>query len=201
MGTTPHAHAAAQVAHPHIQGTVAMVGVFFDTIVVLNMTALVVISTLYTGDGIFAGAAGATYTELLHNSGLTKTNLMQYAFAVNTTENAGNLFVAVCLLFFAFSTIISWNYFGKVNFQYLFGKKYLPVYSILTVLSIFAGTMMKNDLVWELQDMFNQLMVLPNVLGLAALGSLVRKCALHPEAEIRLSSDPTPGSAPLPESE
>ncbi|MBR7145004.1 MAG: alanine:cation symporter family protein, partial [Lentisphaeria bacterium] len=77
----------------------------------------------------------------------------------------------------AFSTIISWNYFGKINFEYLFGRKAVMVYSILAVLSIFCGTLMKNDLVWELQDMFNQLMVLPNILALLALSQLVIKAA------------------------
>ena len=177
MGSTPHAHAAAHVEKPHDQGVVAMVGVFVDTAIVLTMTALIVISTLYTGNGVLAKANGANYAELLASSGLTKTNLVQYAVASVSSENIGNIFVAVCLLFFAFSTIISWNYFGKINFEYLFGRKAVMVYSILAVLSIFCGTLMKNDLVWELQDMFNQLMVLPNIIALLALSQLVIKAA------------------------
>ena len=176
MGSTPHAHAAAQVATPHQQGTVAMVGVFIDTGIVLTMTALVVISTIYTGGGILAGATGSTYSELLANSGLTKTNLVQCAISSVSTAAAGNIFVAVCLLFFAFSTILSWHYFGKINFQYLFGKKSSFLYLFLAVAAVFAGTMMKNDLVWELQDMFNQLMVLPNILALFALSGTVSAC-------------------------
>ena len=173
MGSTPHAHAVAVVDKPHDQGVVAMVGLFVDTAVVVTMTALIVISTVYTGNGPLANATGSTYAELLANSGLTKTNLVQYAVASVSCENVGNIFVAVCLLFFAFSTIISWSYFGKINFQYLFGSKAVIIYSLLGVLFIFVGTLVKNDLVWELQDMFNQLMVLPNVIALWALGKVV----------------------------
>jgi len=89
----------------------------------------------------------------------------------------GNIFVAVCLLFFAFSTILSWNYFGKINFHYLFGKRASVLYSITASLFVLAGTLIKNDLAWELQDMFNQLMVLPNVMALIALSGIVAASA------------------------
>ena len=175
MGSTPHAHAVANVEKPHDQGTVAMIGVFIDTFIVLTMTAFIVISTIYTGDGPLANATGESYQALLNNAGLTKTNLMQYAVASVSSTLIGNIFVAVCLLFFAFSTILSWNYFGKINFHYLFGKKATVIYSIFSLVFIMLGTMVKNDLVWELQDMFNQLMVLPNVIALFALSGLVAK--------------------------
>ena len=177
MGSTPHAHAIADVASPHVQGTVAMVGVFIDTAIVLTMTALIVISTIYTGDGPLAKATGDTYAQLLANSGLTQTNLVQYAVSTVSNPKAGNIFVAVCLLFFAFSTILSWNYFGKINFSYLFGKKSVIIYSALAVICIFLGTIMKSDLVWALQDMFNQLMVLPNVMALLSLTTLITSSA------------------------
>ncbi|MBO5959388.1 MAG: sodium:alanine symporter family protein [Lentisphaeria bacterium] len=177
MGSTPHAHAIAQVKTPHVQGTVAMIGVFIDTAVVLTMTALIIISTIYTGDGPLAHATGATYAEMLKNSGLTQTNLVQNAVASVSSTAIGNIFVAVCLLFFAFSTIISWNYFGKINCHYLFGRKAVVVYSVLAILFIFIGTVAKSDLVWGLQDMFNQLMVLPNVIALFAHSGLVAASA------------------------
>lgn len=175
MGSTPHAHAVANVKTPHIQGTVAMVGVFIDTAIVLTMTALIVISVLYTGDGPLANATGENYHELIANAGLTKTNLVQHAVTRISNTVIGNVFVAVCLFFFAFSTIISWNFFGKINFHYLFGKKAVIIYSLLSLAFIFTGTLVKNDLVWELQDMFNQLMVLPNVIALAVLSKMVEK--------------------------
>ena len=181
MGSTPHAHAIANVKSPHVQGTVAMIGVFIDTAIVLTMTALIVISTVYTGNGPLAGASGETYTALLKSANLTQTNLVQYAVSSVSTQNIGNIFIAVCLLFFAFSTILSWNFFGKINFSYLFGRKTVFIYSALAIIFIFLGTVVKSDLVWALQDMFNQLMVLPNVIALFALSTLVRNSALKSE--------------------
>ena len=177
MGSTPHAHAIADVEKPHDQGTVAIIGVFIDTSIVLTMTALIVISTIYTGNGPLANATGDSYQALLASTGLTKTNLMQHAVASVSSDAIGNIFVAVCLFFFAYSTILSWNFFGKINFHYLFGKKATIIYSILSLSFIMIGTLVKNDLVWELQDMFNQLMVLPNVIALFALASVVNKNA------------------------
>ena len=168
MGSTPHAHALAKVAKPHDQGVVAMIGVFIDTFAVLTMTALVVISTLYTPDGVLASGAA---------EGVAKTNMAQLAFGTVLGAGFGKVFVAVCLLFFAFSTILGWNLFGKVNMEYLFGKKSALLYSVIAIAFIFLGTLLSNDLVWELTDMFNQLMVIPNVIALIALGSLAVKAA------------------------
>ena len=175
MGSTPHAHALANVDCPHDQGVVAMIGVFIDTFVVLTLNALVIISTLYTADGPLASGYVGDITGVLG-----KANLAQTAFGVVFGETAGNMFVAVCLFFFAFSTILSWNLFGKINVAYLFGKKSTVVYTVLALVFIFLGTMMSNDLVWELSDMFNNLMVIPNAVALFALTSLVVKHADDP---------------------
>ena len=164
MGSTPHAHAMAKVKSPHEQGVVAMVGVFIDTFLVLTMTALVVISTLYAGGGPLASGAA---------EGIDKTNMAQLSFSMVFGDNIGSIFVAVCLLFFAFSTILSWNFFGKLNVAYLFGEKATKVYSVLAVVFIFLGSCLSNDLVWELSDLFNQLMVIPNALALLALAPVV----------------------------
>lgn len=169
MGSTPHAHALADVKTPHKQGVVAMVGVFIDTFVVLTMTSLVVISTLYAGNGPLANGAAAGYDE---------NNMVQAAFGHVMGSTAGNIFVAICLLFFAFTTILSWNYFGKINTEFLFGKKSNIPYSIIALVFIFLGTVVsKSKLVWELSDTFNQLMVIPNVLALFALSKLVKDSA------------------------
>ena len=175
MGSTPHAHALANVDCPHDQGVVAMIGVFIDTFVVLTLNALVIISTLYTADGPLASGYVGDVTGVLG-----KANLAQTAFGVVFGESAGNMFVAVCLFFFAVSTILSWNLFGKINVSYLFGKKSTVVYTVLALVFIFLGTMMSNDLVWELSDMFNNLMVIPNAVALFALTSLVVKHADDP---------------------
>ena len=168
MGSTPHAHAQANVTDPHDQAVVAMVSVFIDTFVVLTLNALVVISTLYTEGGPLANGYTGAVTETLN-----KTNLAQTAFGVVFGTEAGAMFVAVCLFFFAFSTVLSWNLFGKINAVYLFGKKAVPVYSVIALVFIFMGTLMSNDLVWELTDMFNNLMVIPNAIALFALSNLV----------------------------
>ena len=184
MGSTPHAHAMANVEKPHDQGVVAMVGVFIDTFVVLTMTALVVISCLYAGDGILSGLTGDAYLNATSGAEaiVSKTNAMQTAFTnalPASFGNFGNIFVAICLLFFAYSTIIGWNFFGKVNVQYLFknNKIAVAVYSIVAIAFIFLGTLLSNDLVWELTDFFNYLMVIPNVIALIALWKIVVKNA------------------------
>ena len=170
MGSTPHAHALAQVKTPHEQGTVAMAGVFIDTFVVLTLNALVIISTLYTADGPLAGG----YTGSVIDS-LNKANLAQTAFGVVYGEKIGAAFVAVCLFFFAFSTILGWNLFAKINVNYLFGTKATKPFMLIALVFIFLGTVASNDLVWELSDMFNQLMVLPNAIALFALTGMVVK--------------------------
>ena len=168
MGSTPHAHAQANVKTPHEQGIAAMAGVFIDTFVVLTMTALVVISTLYAGNGVLASGAA---------EGISKTNMAQLAFSSVMGSGFGSAFVAICLLFFAFSTIVSWNMFGRVNCRYLFGKKANLIYSVIAIAFIFLGSLLSNDLVWELTDMFNQLMVLPNMIALVALSGIVAVAA------------------------
>ena len=171
MGSTPHAHALANVSCPHDQGVVAMIGVFIDTFVVLTLNALVIISTLYTEGGPLAGGYTGSVTEVIG-----KANLAQTAFGVVFGENLGAMFVAVCLFFFAFSTILGWNLFGKINMTYLFGKKSIVAYTLIALVFIFLGTLASNDLVWELSDMFNNLMVIPNAIGLFGLTRLVVKC-------------------------
>ena len=171
MGSTPHAHAQANVKDPHEQGTVAMIGVFIDTFVVLTITALTAVITLYTKGGILAEG---TIPEAIN-----KTNLAQTAFGTLLGEAGGNIFIAIALFFFAFSTVLGWNMFGKINVCYLFGKNEktekiaVIVYNVISLAFIFLGTLASNDLVWELSDMFNQLMVIPNVIGLIACGGIV----------------------------
>lgn len=156
MGSTPHAHARALAKNPHEQGLVAMMGVFIDTFIILNLT---VFSILTTG---------------VLSSGKSGTALSQMAFMAGF-GSAGDIFVAVCLLFFAFSTILGWHFFGQINAEYLFGKKAVKIYSVLVLGFIIVGSTLKLDLVWELSDFFNGLMVIPNTLALLALSGVVVK--------------------------
>lgn len=157
MGSTPHAHALAKVEKPQDQGIIAMMGVFIDTFVVLTLTALVIISS-----GMLQPVNGP----------LQGTALAQAAFNA-AFGSFGNAFVAICMLFFAFSTIIGWYFFGEINVKALFGKKATRVYAVIVVVFIMIGSTQKVDLVWNLSDMFNGLMVLPNLIGLLALNGLV----------------------------
>ena len=172
MGSTPHAHAQANVAHPHEQGIVAMTGVFIDTFVVLTLNALCIISTMYTADGPLADCGAAAASTVI-----TKANLAQLAYGSVFGESIGAIFIAICLFFFAFSTILSWNMFGKVNVIYLFGKKNAKkattIYTLIALIFVFLGTLASNDLVWELTDAFNYLMVLPNAIALFAMTRMV----------------------------
>lgn len=166
MGSTPHAHAMAKVAKPQDQGAVAMVGVFIDTFIVLTMTALVILTSGMLGT---TGADGEM---------LTATALAQAAFN-NAFGTFGNAFVAVCLLFFAFSTIIGWYFFGEANVKALFGgsKKATAIYGIIALVFIVVGSFQKVGLVWDMSDMFNGLMVIPNLLACLALSGIVAKFA------------------------
>jgi len=164
MGSTPHAHALAKVKHPDDQGVMAMLGVFIDTFIVLTCTALVIVIT-----GVW-------------NCGQTGTALAQTAFGT-VFGDFGNLFIAICLLFFAFSTIISWYFFGEANVKSLLGTKYVKFYAIIVVFLIVLGSGLKVDLVWNMSDMFNGLMVLPNLLALLALSGVVVAIAKSKDAE------------------
>lgn len=156
MASTPHAHARAKVENPHKQGLAAMISVFIDTFIILNLT---VFSILTTG---------------VLDSGKEGTALTQAAFTKGF-GNFGDIFVAVCLLFFAFSTILGWHFFGEVNVKYLFGEKAAKFYSILVIGFVIVGSTLKVQLVWSLSDFFNGLMVIPNAIALWALSGIVVK--------------------------
>lgn len=142
MGSTPHAHARAKVENPHKQGLAAMISVFIDTFIILNLT---VFSILTTG---------------VLDSGKEGTALTQAAFTKGF-GNFGDIFVAVCLLFFAFSTILGWHFFGEVNVKYLFGEKAAKFYSILVIGFVIVGSTLKVQLVWFSFRLLNGLMVIP----------------------------------------
>ncbi len=160
MGSTPHAHAIAKVKHPCEQGVVAMMGVFIDTFIILTLTALVILTT---------GVLDQGYAGLLEGVALTQAGF------VAQFGQFGNVFIAICMLFFAFSTIIGWYFFGEANIKYLFGKKAVKFYAALVVGFVVLGSCLKVKLVWDLADCFNGLMVIPNLLALLVLsGSVVK---------------------------
>ncbi|MBQ8599013.1 MAG: sodium:alanine symporter family protein [Oscillospiraceae bacterium] len=152
MGSTPHSHALAKVNHPCEQGCTALMGVFIDTFVVLTITALVI------------GTSGC----LDASAQMSGISLTQAAFDTGLGF-LGSPFIAICMFFFAFSTIVGWYFFGEQNIRYLFGSKAVKPYAILVCVCIVAGCALKVDLVWAMADMFNGLMVIPNLLGLLPL--------------------------------
>lgn len=159
MGSTPHAHAVAKVNHPVKQGMVSMLGVIVDTGVVCTITALVILTT-----GAF-------------ETGLTGAELTQTGFRLGFSfwGNFGTSFIAICLFFFAFSTIIGWYFFGEQNIKYLFGSKGVKFYRPMVMLGIAVAPLLDVELVWSMADAFNALMVMPNLIALVGLAGLVVK--------------------------
>ena len=155
MGSTPHAHATADVQHPVQQGMAAFVGVFIDTLLVCTATALIILLT----DADKLGLQGAAVT--------------QQAFVIAFGSGGAQL-LAVCLTFFAFTTIIGWYYFGESNIRFLFHGRHLAIYRTLVLLAIVLGTLGKVDVVWSLSDMFNGFMVIPNLIALFLLRKEIR---------------------------
>ena len=164
MGSTPHAHAVAQVSHPVEQGVLGIIAVFIDTFVVLNITVFTVMTSGVLDNNFVEGGAN-----------LRGISLVQAAFAEHFLGSWGYPFIAVCLLFFAFSTVIGWYYFGETNIRYLFGAKALLPYQILVMAFIFTGSVLKIDLVWELSDFFNGIMVIPNLIAILLLSNKVAR--------------------------
>ncbi|MDD6067463.1 MAG: sodium:alanine symporter family protein [Succinivibrio sp.] len=156
MGSTPHAHAIARVKHPVEQGLAAVVGLCIDTFVVLTATALVIL-----------------VTESLDGT-KTGIELTQTAF-VKGMGPAGSGFVALCLFFAAFTTIIGWYFFAVQNVKFIFGYKFVNSFSVIVLCFLMAGSYLKVNLVWELADMFNGLMVIPNIIAVVGLYKLVTR--------------------------
>ena len=135
MGSTPHAHAVAKVKHPAEQGYVAMMGVFIDTFIILNLTAFVIIITKsITPDGSLQGIA-----------------LTQEAFS-SLYGVFGHVFIAICMFFFAFSTIVGWYFFGEANVIFIFGENATKVYAALVCVCVALGSLADVQLIWDMAD-------------------------------------------------
>jgi len=156
LGSAPIAHSAAKTPHPVKQGTLAIVEVFIDTIIICSMTAFVI---LESNLDIWGGA-------------LTSSALTSAAFA-ETLGVAGSIVILICSALFGYSTILGWSYYGEKCFEYLFGvtKKY--IYKIVFLFTVFFGSVTYVDIVWNISDMFNGFMAIPNLIALIALGGVV----------------------------
>jgi AGCS family alanine or glycine:cation symporter len=156
LGSAPMAHAAAKTKYPIREGLVAMLGPFVDTIVICSMTAFVILATgMWT-----SGETGAVLSASAYNAGLPVI---------------GNYTVTFGLVFFAFSTMLSWSYYGDRCAQYLFGNKAVIIYRWVFVLLIIVGAIVQLEFVWNISDAMNGLMAIPNLIGLLALSGLVAR--------------------------
>ena len=153
MGSTPNSHAVADVAHPGVQGEVAMIGVFIDTILVCSAT------------GIIITAAG-TYSHANLEGVMITMEAFSTAFGT-----FGSIMVAIALTFFALTTIIGWYFFGESNVKYLTNGSdgAIRAYQIIVIAFVVIGSLIDVTFAWELTDMFNGFMVIPNIIGLILL--------------------------------
>ena len=163
MGSTPHAHAVAKVDHPCEQGLVAIFGVF-TVLIIVTFTALVILVS-----GVYKVGP-----DLLPSAHPTGIQLTQLAYSVDMS-NFGAMFVGICLFFFAFSTIVGWYFFGAQNVRFLFNEAGVKYYRVIVACFVFLGSFLEVNLVWQLADLFNGLMVVPNLIALWALNKVVAK--------------------------
>ena len=154
LGSAPIVAAAAQTKDPVRQALVSSTGTFWDTVVVCAMTGLVIVSSGHWSD-----------------AGLTKATLCQHSF--QQLGHFGSIILVGGLLTFVFSTIIGWGYYGEKALEYLFGIRAIPPYRWLWILMVFLGAVWKSESVWNLSDIMNGLMALPNIASLLLLGGVV----------------------------
>jgi AGCS family alanine or glycine:cation symporter len=156
LGSAPIAAAAAKTKSCVRQGLISMTGTFIDTIIVCTMTGLVLVTT------------GAWNSE---HAGAAMTN---YAFSIGLpAASVGRFIVTIGLLFFSFTTIIGWNYYGERCTEYLFGVKGIKPYRYLFIALVAVGAFLKLDLVWILADIVNALMAIPNLIALLGLSGVI----------------------------
>ena len=162
LGSTPHSHAIAKVDKPQDEGEAAMFGVFV-TFIIVTLTALIILTS-----GVLPGCI---------EGGVTGTAVAQEAFRLSFGD-FGPIYIAICLAFFAFSTIIGWYFFAEQNVRWLIGRKAVKAFTAIVICVMFFGSLLKVDLVWNLADLFNGLMAFPNLIALIALSGVVAKLSM-----------------------
>ena len=164
IGSAPIAAAAAKTKEPVRQGLVCMTGTFFDTIIICTMTGLAIVLTGAYESAMSGAAVGVEITTEAFTKGLPFSN------------NVCAFLLMICLVFFAFTTILGWDYYSEKCLQYLAGPKkpFIFTYRILYILAVFVGPYLKVDFVWTLSDIVNGLMAFPNLVALFALSGVVK---------------------------
>ena len=159
MGSAPIAAAAAKTDHPVRQGLVSMTGTFLDTIIVCSITGIVLVMGILSSQSP-AGETGAALTTHTFN---------------NMLPGPGGWIVTFGLIFFAYSTILGWCYYGEKCAAYVFGDGFVPAYRVIYVITVMLGTVASLDLVWSAADTFNGLMAIPNLIALLLLSKVILK--------------------------
>lgn len=174
MGSVPNAAATANVSHPAKQGLVQSLGVFFDTIIICSATAFIILlSGLYTGDA--------------HGDGVILT---QHSLALQVGEWA-KYFIAIAILFFAFSSIIGNYYYGETNIEFIKNNtSALLIYRLLVLVMVMVGAMMSMQTVWNLADLFMGFMTIINLIVIAVLGKIAIKVANDFYRQLKMGKDP-----------
>ena len=163
LGSSVMVHSSSNVREPVVQGMWGIFEVFADTIVVCTLTAFAVLSS-----GLVDLETGKVLSENV------STALVAEAFST-VFGGLGGAFIAIAILFFAFSTVLGWSQYGSKGFEYLFGRTAVKLYQIIFVVFIFVGSTMDLALAWDLSDTFNGLMAIPNLIGVIALSGTVMK--------------------------
>jgi AGCS family alanine or glycine:cation symporter len=163
LGSSVIVHSSSNVKEPVKQGMWGIFEVFFDTFVVCTMTAIVVLST-----GFIDLTTGAPML------GINGDTLVSEAFG-KYFGAPGTWFVAIAMLFFAFTTVLGWSQYGSKAVEYLFGTTGVKIYKFIFVAMMVSGAIMEGGLAWDLSDTFNGLMMIPNLIGVLALFPLVLK--------------------------
>lgn len=164
LGSSVMVHSSSNVKEPVRQGLWGIFEVFFDTLIVCTMTAIVILSSGYidltTGNPIVAKLEDSTLVSRIFG---------------DTFGYAGEVFIAISLFLFAFTTILGWSQYGSKAVEYLFGIKAVKVYKIIFVLMIVSGAIMTSSLAWDISDTFNGFMMVPNLIAIIALCPVVVK--------------------------
>lgn len=156
MGSAPIVAAAARTRNPVRQALVSSTGTFWDTVVICAITGVVIVSSILA------------YPDISYTDGATLTKM-----AFDKIPYVGKPLLSFGLLTFAFSTILGWSYYGERAVEYLKGKRWMLVYRVLFIISIFAGSVANLNVVWNLSDCTNALMAIPNLISLLLLNGVI----------------------------
>ncbi|MBQ6587422.1 MAG: alanine:cation symporter family protein [Butyrivibrio sp.] len=163
LGSSVMVHSSSNVREPVVQGMWGIFEVFTDTIIVCTLTAFAVLSS-----GLVDLDTGKVLSDQV------STALVAEAFST-VYGRAGSAFIAIAILFFAFSTVLGWSQYGSKGFEYLFGTKSVKLYHVIFVVFIVIGATMDLTLAWDLSDTFNGMMAIPNLIGVLTLSGTVMK--------------------------